>query len=190
MRKVLDTNVLLFPPRTVALVFGLSLAMGRNDSAQKGSCCWKCNKCALLLSDCCSLACRETSATPEQTVPNPTQPEPSLTQLGWHTHQRMKLDCFIDEALPSKGKMECNRSGKAYLDKATARTIQLDLDNPAIDRAIAECCQAMCNRDMAPDASSKVSTISLLKGGKSKGAPSKQRQTLGAIINSATKSFS
>jgi hypothetical protein len=78
------------------------------------------------------------------------------------------MDCINDEALPSKGMMECNHSGKAYLDKATARTIQLDLDNQAIDRAIAECYQAMYNQEMAPDASSKVAMPSLPIGGKSR----------------------
>jgi hypothetical protein len=52
---------------------------------------------------------------------------------------------------------------------ATAHTIQLVLDNLAINHAIAECYQAIFNRDIAPDtSSSKVSTLSVLKGGKSK----------------------
>jgi hypothetical protein len=103
----------------------------------------------------------------------------------------MKTDRFFHGALPSKSKMECDRLGKpAYLDMATVHAIRLDLDNPAIDRAIAARYQAIYNRDIAADASSKISTLSLPKGGKSKGARSKQRQTFGAIINGATKSFS
>jgi hypothetical protein len=103
----------------------------------------------------------------------------------------MKTDRFVDGALSSKSKMESDRLGKpAYLDMATARAIRLDLDNPAIDRAIAARYQTIYNRDIASDASSKVSTLSLPKGGKSKGARSKQRRTFGAIINGATKSFS
>jgi hypothetical protein len=103
----------------------------------------------------------------------------------------MKTDRFVDGALPSKGKMECDRLAKpAYLEMATTHAIRLDLDNQAVDRAIAERYQVIFNQDIVPDASSKVSTLSLPKGGMSKGARSKQRQTFGAIINGATKSFS
>jgi hypothetical protein len=105
-------------------------------------------------------------------------------------HQGAKMDRFVDGALPSKGKMECNRLAKpAYLKMATTHAIRLDLDNPAIDRAITEPYQAIYNQDIASDASYKVSKLSLPKGGKSKGARLKQRQTFGVIINGATKSF-
>ena len=162
---VLAPNVLLFHPcASVALVFGrLYLAMGLNICAQKGSCRWKRDKCALLLSDCC-VACSETFEhsmsylsnhrelwygvclrLPQADGSDPTQPaEPLSTQLAWPTRQRMKTDRFVDGALPSKSKMECDRLGKpAYLDMATTHAIRLDLDNPAIDRAIAARYQAI-----------------------------------------------
>jgi hypothetical protein len=67
----------------------------------------------------------------------------------------MKTDRFVYGALPSKGKMECNRLAKpACLEMATTHAIQLDLDNPAIDHAIAERYQAIFNQDIASDASS------------------------------------
>jgi hypothetical protein len=54
---------------------------------------------------------------------------------------------------------------------------------------MAEGYAAIFNRDIAPDTFSKVSTLSLPKGEKLRGAHSKQRQTFAAIINGATKSF-
>jgi hypothetical protein len=79
----------------------------------------------------------------------------------------MKTDCFVRGALPSEGKMECHRLAKpAYLEIAMAHAIWLDLDNSAMDHAMAERYQAIFNRDIATDTSSKVSRLSLLKGGK------------------------
>jgi hypothetical protein len=183
--------------------------MGPKACAQKGSCRWKLDKCALLLADCC-MPCADTLKQSNSYLSNHqelwygvclwlpqadgsirTQSEPPPTQLGRPIRQRMKTDRLVDQLLSaSKDKMKCDRSGKAYLHKATAHAIRTDLYNPAIDRAIAERFQAIYNRDIAPDSSSKIATLSLPKGGKSKGARSKQRQTFGAIINGATRSFS
>jgi hypothetical protein len=66
--------------------------------------------------------------------------------------------------------MKWDPLGKAYLCKATAHAIQMDLYNLAIKSSIAEPFQAIYNCNIAPDSSSKIAMLSLPKGVKSKGA--------------------
>ena len=84
------------------------------------------------------------------------------------------------------------RSGKPST-KAALQIIRNNLDNPAIDRAIAERYAKIDNQNKEnADPSGKKSkpvTVNIPNGGKSKASLSKQRQTLGAVINGAAKAL-
>jgi hypothetical protein len=104
------------------------------------------------------------------------------------THK--KTNHFV--AKPSKGKMGFERSGKSF-QHPILQKIRNDLDNTAIDRAIAERYVRIDNQDQENKDPSqkqqKQATVTLPNGGKSKASRSKQRQTLGAVINGMTKAL-
>ena len=84
------------------------------------------------------------------------------------------------------------RSGKSS-DCPMLQKIRNDLNNTKIDRAIAERFVRVDHQDQEnTDPSQKKRkpvTVTILYGGKSKASQSKQRQTLGAIINGAAKAL-
>jgi hypothetical protein len=115
---------------------------------------------------------------------------PSLP-TGRPSRSRKKTNFFASEA-PSKGKME-NSENKTV--KSALQLIRNNLDNYAIDRAIAERYVRIENRDKenanpTGKKASKPVTVTLPNGGKSKGSLSKQRQTLGAKINGTSMALS
>jgi hypothetical protein len=108
-------------------------------------------------------------------------------ESGRSRRTRKQTNIFV--AQPSKGKMGFERSGKSY-DRPILQKIRNDLDNTAIDRAIAERYVRIDNQgDASQKTKQKQVTVTLPNGGKSKASRSKQRQTLGAIINGMTKAL-
>jgi hypothetical protein len=100
---------------------------------------------------------------------------------------RKKTAHFV--AKPSTGMMESQRSGKSS-DHPILQKIRNDVTNTSIDRAIAERYVRIDNQDADKENPQKQQQIvTLPNGGNSKSSRSKQRQTLGAIINGMTKAL-
>jgi hypothetical protein len=103
---------------------------------------------------------------------------------------RKKTNHFV--ANPSRGKIRHERSGKSS-DCSMLQKIRNDLKDTKIDRAIAEWFVRVDNQDQENTNPSqkkrKPVTVTIPHGGRSKASRSKQRQTLGAIINGAAKAL-
>jgi hypothetical protein len=183
------------------------IAMGRNSCAEVGTCQYLVHNGRLHEDDYCP-SCRKTlkfgisylSRNSElwkgvcfrkyPPVDGSYVPRNRLLEEGRSRRVRKQTNTFV--AQPSKGKMGFEHSGKSY-DRPILQRIRNDLANTTIDRAIAERYVRIDNEDQEnddlPQKKRKQVTVTLPNGGKSKASRSKQRQTLGAIINGMTKAL-